>query len=359
MPRLAILLVEDTDSDAELVERALRRGGLQFELHRVETEPSFRAELETWNPTVILADYRLPQFDGLSALRIAREHDPETPFIIVSGTLGDEKAVEVLKLGATDYVLKDRTSRLVPAIERALQDRARRDEQRLVEAQLERMRRMDSLGRVAGTIAHEMNNVLQAIQTAVGALRSSPDRRRIEEIADQIAVAVHRGKRVTEEVSRFSTPVAPETAVVDLNGWMNVFARELRAFAGDRVVIDFETGGEELPALVDIRQIEQVVANLVSNARDAMLPGGRMVIALQRTERSGRAYVEITVADSGSGMGPDVLARLFEPLFTTKRRGTGLGLAVSHQMVAAQGGDLYAESILGVGTKFHVLLPAN
>ncbi|HEX3582343.1 MAG TPA: response regulator, partial [Thermoanaerobaculia bacterium] len=172
---LKILLVEDTDSDAELVERALRRGGLELDLRRVETEERFREELEIGKPDVVLADYRLPTFDGVAALGIVRENDAELPFIIVSGTLGDEKAVEVLKLGATDYVLKDRLSRLVPAIERALRDRQQRDEQRRIEAQLERARRMDSLGRVAGTIAHEMNNVLMSIQTAIQLLREAPD----------------------------------------------------------------------------------------------------------------------------------------------------------------------------------------
>jgi signal transduction histidine kinase len=358
MPRLKILFVEDTDSDAELVERALRRGGLEFELRRVEAEEPFRAELQAWSPGVVLADYRLPLFDGLTAVRIAQEHDPEIPVIIVSGTLGDEKAVEVLKHGATDYVLKDRLSRLVPAVERALQDRARRVEQRHVEAQLERARRMDSLGRVAGTIAHEINNVLMSIQTSASPLRASPDRRMAELIGDQILTAVKRGQRVTGEVARFATPIAPQTAVVDLAAWLRVFAVELRAFVGERVATEIDVPAGEVLASADLRQIEQVVTNLAANARDAMPQGGRVVIALRRTSQAGREYADITLSDSGSGMPPEVLARLFEPLFTTKRTGTGLGLAVSFQMVTAQGGEMHAESTPGSGTVFHVLLPA-
>jgi signal transduction histidine kinase len=358
MAALKILMVEDTDSDAELVERALRRGGLEFQLHRVETEEAFRSELQTLQPDIVLADYRLPLFDGVSALGIARARDPELPFIIVSGTLGDEKAVEVLKLGATDYVLKDRLSRLVPAIERALQDRAQREEQRHIQAQLERARRMDSLGRVAGTIAHEMNNVLMSIQTALAPLRDSPHARTAERIADQLLIAVKRGQRVTQEVARFSTPVQPQTAVLDLAAWVRVFITELRAFVGERVAVDTDIADGELHAVVDAQQIEQVITNLAANARDAMPGGGRLVIALRHATQAGHMYAEITVTDSGSGMPPEVLARLFEPLFTTKRTGTGLGLAVSYQMVTAQGGDLYAESTLGIGTVFHVLLPA-
>ncbi|HEX7138019.1 MAG TPA: ATP-binding protein [Vicinamibacterales bacterium] len=359
MRLLKVLLVEDTDSDAELVERALRRGGLEFEMRRVETEKPFRAELDAWKPDVVLADYKLPQFDGLSALRIAQTHDPELPFLVVSGTLGDEKAVEVLRLGATDYVLKDRLSRLVPAIERALRERAQRQEQRRVEEQLERARRMDTLGRVAGTIAHELNNVLMSINMAVPPLRESPDRRTAERVADQILAAVKRGQRVTGEVARFTTPTKPETAVVDLTDWLKAFSTELQAFVGSRVVVETDLAVSSLPAAVDVRQLEQVMTNLAANARDAMMPqGGRLTIGLRRAVQAGRDYAEITAADSGSGMPPEVLARLFEPLFTTKRSGTGLGLAVSYQMITTQGGLMYAESTLGSGTFFHILVPA-
>jgi len=358
MAALKILLVEDTDSDAELVERALRRGGLEFELRRIETEEPFRHELQSWKPDVVLADYKLPLFDGPTALRLTRAQDPDLPLLIVSGTLGDERAVELLKLGATDYVLKDRLGRLVPAIERALQDRQHREEQRYAEAQLERARRMDSLGRVAGTIAHEMNNVLMSIQTALSALRESPDRCQAERTADQIQAAVKRGQRVTEEVSRFATPIVPQSAVADLTAWLKVFVADVRAFVGASVAVDTDVAANELCSAVDLRQLEQVITNLASNARDAMPEGGRLVIGLRRTSRTNHPYAEITVADTGSGMSPEVLARLFEPLFTTKRNGTGLGLAVSCQIVTAHGGDLYAESTPGVGTVFHVLLPA-
>src|SRR4051812_28630168 len=104
---LRILMVEDSPTDAELVQRALRRGELAFLAHRVDNEKEFLDELQTFMPDVVLADYTLPRFDGITALRLVREKSPDTPVIIVSGSLGDEKAVELLRLGATDYVLKD------------------------------------------------------------------------------------------------------------------------------------------------------------------------------------------------------------------------------------------------------------
>jgi signal transduction histidine kinase len=291
-------------------------------------------------------------------VRIAHEHDPEFPVIIVSGTLGDEKAVEVLKLGATDYVLKDRLSRLVPAIERAVRDRQQRAEQRQMAEQLERARRMDSLGRVAGTIAHEVNNVLMSMQTAVDLLRSQSDRWTHERIADQMLASIKRGQRITNEVARFATPISPRPEVVDLAAWLKAFAEELRNFVGGAITTDVQVPAGEFFATADLRQIEQVVTNLAANARDAMPHGGRLAVRLGRTAQAGRDYADLAVADTGSGMPSEVLARVFEPLFTTKRTGTGLGLAVSYQMVAAQGGDMRVVSAVGAGTVFHVLLPA-
>jgi len=117
-----ILLLEDAASDADLVERELRKGGLAFSLKHVATKVSFAKELEDFAPDIILSDYKLPQFDGLTALSMAKKEYPDIPFIMISGAIGDDLAVEVLKNGATDYILKDRLARLVPAVQRALHE---------------------------------------------------------------------------------------------------------------------------------------------------------------------------------------------------------------------------------------------
>ena len=119
MERLRILLLEDSPLDAELVLTRLMEDGVASEAVRVETRADYLAELERDRFDLILADYSLPSFDGGSALAIARERCPEVPFIFVSGALGEELAIETLKDGATDYVLKDRLERLVPSIQRA------------------------------------------------------------------------------------------------------------------------------------------------------------------------------------------------------------------------------------------------
>ncbi|MCZ3367021.1 MULTISPECIES: histidine kinase dimerization/phosphoacceptor domain -containing protein [Methanobacterium] len=119
---LKILILEDVAFDAELIEYELRREGIKFLSKRVETKESFISELEVLKPDLILADHSLPKFDGLSALKIANSECPYTPFLFVSGKIGEEFAVNALKEGATDYIFKNNLSKLVPAMQRALKE---------------------------------------------------------------------------------------------------------------------------------------------------------------------------------------------------------------------------------------------
>ena len=119
---LRILMLEDAPSDAELIVRELHRGGIKFESRRVETKEDFVRSLKGFNADIILADYNLPSFDGPAAISLVKEQFPELPVILVSGTMGEDLAVEMLKIGAWDYILKDRLSRLVPSVRRALKE---------------------------------------------------------------------------------------------------------------------------------------------------------------------------------------------------------------------------------------------
>jgi two-component system, NarL family, sensor histidine kinase UhpB len=131
-----ILMLEDDVADAELTKFALRKGGLNFSLDRVDTKDEYVKALEEQHPTLILSDYSLPGFNGHDALHLALEKCPETPFIFVTGTMGEEVAIETLKSGATDYVLKTRLSRLTPAVNRALREAQERLQHRRAEEQL-------------------------------------------------------------------------------------------------------------------------------------------------------------------------------------------------------------------------------
>ncbi|MFI5251125.1 MAG: PAS domain S-box protein [Bacteroidota bacterium] len=133
---LHILLLEDNQTDAEFIERELRRGSIHAQVLRVNTKNTFIKALDDFKPDLILADYNLPAFDGLSALKVSKQRSPDVPFIIVSGFLGEELAVDIVKNGATDYILKDRLSRLVPSVTRAIKESDERSQRKRVEEQL-------------------------------------------------------------------------------------------------------------------------------------------------------------------------------------------------------------------------------
>jgi signal transduction histidine kinase len=135
---IRILLLEDSPTDAELVRYALRQGGLNFTLEHVDHKDAFVERLEADPPELVLSDFSLPSLDGYEALAIARERCPDVPFIFVTGTLGEETAIETLKKGATDYVLKHRLSRLVPSVHRAMREAKERRERKRAEEQLRR-----------------------------------------------------------------------------------------------------------------------------------------------------------------------------------------------------------------------------
>jgi PAS domain S-box-containing protein len=135
---LRILYLEDDPKDAELVQAMLGAEGVACEVTRVETRADFLASLEQDGFDLILADYSLPSFDGISALKLAVDKRPELPFIFVSGTMGEEVAIEALKIGATDYVLKTRLARILPSVQRALREGEERAERTFAEEALRR-----------------------------------------------------------------------------------------------------------------------------------------------------------------------------------------------------------------------------
>ena len=140
MSNRIVLLLEDNEDDADFVIREIRRSGLEFQIHTTKSRSAYMQALEDIEPALIVSDYTIPGFDGLAALAMAREKFPETPFIFVSGTIGEERAIEALKLGASDYVLKDGLNRLIPSVRRALEESEMRRaklqaERQLVEAE--------------------------------------------------------------------------------------------------------------------------------------------------------------------------------------------------------------------------------
>jgi DNA-binding NarL/FixJ family response regulator/two-component sensor histidine kinase len=175
MKALRILNLEDSPLDAELLHATLTDGGVECEILRVQTRADFATALESGDFDLVLADYSLPSFDGLSALKVAQEIDPEIPFVLVSGAVGEEVAIEALKSGATDYVLKQRLERLVPAVRRALREAEERAERKRAEETLETQARQQAavadLGRLAitePTLSALMDKAVEEVAHTLG-----------------------------------------------------------------------------------------------------------------------------------------------------------------------------------------------
>ncbi len=173
-----IIHLEDRPNDAELVRAALDDSGLEYEVVTVSTREAFVAALGRESVDLILSDYALPGFDGLAALTIAQRQSPDVPFILVSGTLGEEAAIDSLRSGATDYVLKHRLTRLGPAVHRALEESAERRTRRVAEEMLERERNflralLDSLE--AGVVACDQEGTLTIFNRATRELHGLPE----------------------------------------------------------------------------------------------------------------------------------------------------------------------------------------
>jgi diguanylate cyclase (GGDEF)-like protein len=173
MEPIRVLIVEDAVADAELAARELRRAGLTLDVRRVETEKDFRRELSDFQPHVILSDFSMPAFDGLSALDVARVELPDVPFVFVSGTIGEDRAVEAMRRGATDYVLKDRMNRLVPVIQRALHEADERAARRRAEVWRDGQNRMLELIATGASLSDALNQLMLTVESQAAGLQCS------------------------------------------------------------------------------------------------------------------------------------------------------------------------------------------
>ena len=224
-----------------------------------------------------------------------------------------------------------------------------------LERQIEQGNRISALGRLAATIAHEFNNVLMGIQPFAEILRRriGSDDTRSESAVNSILNSVKRGRNITQEILRFTQPSTPVVESIEVNDWISHLSEELQGVIGSKVDLDVRTASVPLTIRGDRSQLTQVVSNLVYNARDAMPRGGRIILSIERLDGS----VQLSVADHGEGIAAHVLPQIFEPLFTTKKSGTGLGLAVAHQIVQRHSGSMTVESTPGKGTTFRLLIP--
>jgi len=373
MKPLNILHLEDNPIDAELIAAMLAEEGLDCQITVIEDGEAFTDMLANQSFDLILADYTLPSFDGLSALKVAKESNPLIPFILVSGTLGEEIAIESLKTGATDYVLKTSLSRLAPAVKRAIleaQEHATRIE---LEKRLQQAQKMEAIGTLAGGIAHDFNNILSAV-LGYGelALLDVQDKSNISSYLQEILKAGHRATDLVRQILAFSRKAEHECTPMLLQPLIKEVLKLLRATIPATIKIQQEISPECGHVLADPTQMHQIIMNLCTNSFHAMRDlGGILSIKLLTTEItdgdeltlsnglvSGK-YLKLTVTDTGCGMANETLGKMFDPYFTTKKQGegTGLGMAVVHGIITSIGGAITAHSTIGEGTAIHIYIP--
>ena len=226
--------------------------------------------------------------------------------------------------------------------------------------------RMQTVGRLAGGIAHDFNNLLTVVLTNVEAIADSPTLDAASrEATEDVRAAAQRGADLVKQLLAFSRRQRLEPKVLDLNEVVAGMDRLLRGVIGERATLELELDPRRLLVTADPTQIERIVVNLVTNARDAMTSGGAIrlrttlaPLAEDPTLVAGE-HVVLSVHDTGAGMPPETLERIFDPFFTTKEpgRGTGLGLATVHGIVEQSGGRVRVSSTVGKGTAFDVFLP--
>ena len=358
MPKpLRALIVEDSPNDAELLIHELTRGGYDLTTERVETADALKAALsrEPWD--IVLSDYSLPTFTGPDALRITHALECDMPFIIVSGTIGEETAVSALKAGAHDFLVKGRLARLVPAIERELRDAAARREKKQLEEQLNHAQKMEAIGELAGSVAHDFNNVLTAILgfcelALCGQAADAPQRPDLIEIQK----AGERAASLTRQLLAFSRRQVLQPRVHDLNALVSGVEPMLRRLLLENIALNVLLGPDIGLIKIDATHLEQILVNLAVNARDAMPRGGRLTI--DTSYRASGDLVTLRVTDTGSGMNEATRSRIFQPFFTTKGvGGTGLGLATVQRIITQWAGTIDVVSEPGHGTTFTICFP--
>ena len=366
---LRALLLEDCEDDALILEQHLERGGYELHIERVETADMFEQALGQGGWDVVLADYVVPGYSGLDALKEVRKRELDIPFIIVSGNIGEETAVEAMKAGADDYVMKSNLARLAPAVERELRDsRLRRlstaeaqgAEDALAQRTLELERSNRELGEFANIASHDLSAPLRVI---AGYLELF-EHRHGDSVDEQGKLLLESAFRGTERMQRLIDDLLLYSRASQ--GPLELADVDTAALIRD-VVEDFSTEIAEKGADVEVgpmprvhsvqAPLSQVLHNLVGNS--LKFTNGhppKIEISACRVDRDWR----FSVRDNGIGIEPrhvETAFRMFKRVHGAKYPGTGMGLALSKRVVQRLGGEIWHEPAPAGGSIYHFTIP--
>ena len=352
---LHILHLEDDPHDAAIVQSVLQTGGITCAITRVQNRAGFLAALENGGMDLIFSDFSLPAFDGLSALAMARIRRPDIPFILVSGTLGEERAINSLKSGATDYVLKERLARLVPAVHRALQEVKERVERKFAERKREEYsRKLQVLSRrlveaqeterrhLARELHDEIGQSLTVAQLNLQALVQSPGAKTlVPRLAESLAVI----DRVLEQVHDISLNLRP--SILDdlgLEPALRWFTKRQAALVGLKASFHADTLEQRLDPMIEtecFRVAQGAVTNVMRHARAKRL-------SVELRDENGQLHLRVR----DDGIGFDVRTAWEDAV-----GGATLGLLSMEERAALAGGGFEFKSAPGKGAEVHVWFP--
>lgn len=359
--RLRALVVEDDPADVELVLRALRSGGFEPDCDVAQTANDFTDRVRKNSYDVILADYGLPSWNGMETVEVLRREGLDVPVVMVTGSLGELNAVECIKQGAADYVLKDHLPRLPESVRRALREKKLRDE--TLQAQEELARSNRDLEQFAYVASHDLQEPLRMVATYTQLL-AERYQGKLDENADKyIHYAVDgalRMQTLVRDLLAFSRVgrQGADLKVTDCNAVVEAALTNLQT-AIQESGAQFVHG--PLPAVVaDASQLLQVFQNLLGNA--IKFRGAKPPVIQVTAEKKVREWC-FSVADNGIGIAPEhaeTIFVIFKRLHTRDEYpGSGIGLAICKKIVEQHGGRIWVESQPGQGATFKFTLPAQ
>ncbi len=375
MTALRVLLLEDDESDALLILRALKSGGYEPTHRRVYTREALLTALQEVEWEVVISDYSMPSFDAPSALAIIREHAPELPFIIVSGTVGEATTVQAIKAGAHDYLMKDRLARLSVSVERELREAEERKRVKAAQAEareaLQEKERAEAASSAKSSflahMSHELRTPLNAIIGFSELLEEGIAGELTAKQSEYVNYVLSSGRYLLGLITDILDLSKVEAGRLelsiedtDLEPIAHHVEHSLSPIASKKhVALELELD-RALPTVhADPMRLQQILYNLLSNAIKFTPEHGRVAL---RARPVGQ-MVELAVIDTGVGIRKEDLPKLFREFeqlgnsAESKRGGTGLGLALTKRLIELHHGSIEVESAVGLGSTFTVRLP--
>lgn len=369
MRSLKVLIIEDNPDDAELLILELEKGGYDITACRLDTPEAMRSALAAQPWDIILADYTMPRFSAPGALEVLKQSGLDIPLIVISGTVGEETAVECLKAGAHDFLVKGQLLRLLPAVNRELQEaenrRIRRKAEESVEIYMKKLKQSnEELENFASIASHDLQAPLRKVQAFAGMGQKALLEGRSEDAADYLDRIKNTTRQMQDLVQslldlfRVSHKEKPFRKV-ELSQVISYVLDNLQEYI--RTVDGCVEVGELCVVEADANQIQHLFQNLIENGLKFRKQGVSPVIRVY-SRVTGSNYCEIVVEDNGIGLKEEDKDKIFEAFHRLhgqkKYPGTGIGLSLVRKIVERHQGRIRIESREGIGSRFIVSLPA-